>query len=481
MRFFKALRPPAGEMPEGVAKGSFGRFFKDHAAWLLVVLATLALAFRLCLLVEQYAVDLLHLDQWQLYAAFIEERGWWDLFRWQHGPHRQGIGFWLTWLVAKASGWSTRAEAFTIVAVLFSAALTALFLRRRLWGPIRIWDVIIPAMFLTPSQAALLFHTPNMSHGPMPLFLIMACALAWTVPGPVVRTGTVVVLNFLLIHTGFGLLMGFPTLCVFAVWSWADWKKRSNWFIPLGGLLASAASLAVFFTGYARSAETFGGTALGEWVRYPQLVVLSLAHYAGLKSPAPWPELAGGLLFLSLVFIAWQSCIRGSKTVSSQDPASSVIFILTYFSLVFACVVAAGRGGFGVQGVQQSRYIPYLVPGFLGIYFYLIRRFPSNLPSMAFCLILLIPLLPLKEYDEARMATFRDKKTRWRDVFLQTKDMEAANVAAQFILHPEAERFQIREKLHYMEARGLNLFLPERPSQPPFRPASLKPPPGRSK
>ena len=33
--------------------------------------------------------------------AFLDDPSAWDLFRWQHGPHRQGLPFLGTWLLAR--------------------------------------------------------------------------------------------------------------------------------------------------------------------------------------------------------------------------------------------------------------------------------------------------------------------------------------------------------------------------------------------
>ena len=85
-----------------------------------------AVVFRWWYYVDAYSVNLLVWDQWDLYDAFFESHGWLDLFRWQHGPHRQGVGFFLTKLVADLSGWNTRMEAFAIGGVIFLALLGAL-------------------------------------------------------------------------------------------------------------------------------------------------------------------------------------------------------------------------------------------------------------------------------------------------------------------------------------------------------------------
>lgn len=129
--------------------------------------------------VNRYSVNILFWDQWDFYNAFFENKNLWEIFRWQHGPHRQGIGFIITRVVASLSGWDTRVEAFTIAGVVCLAMITALALRAR-FKPRLFWaDVAIPLIFLTPIQFELFAGTPNLSHGSVPLLLFMLYCLIW--------------------------------------------------------------------------------------------------------------------------------------------------------------------------------------------------------------------------------------------------------------------------------------------------------------
>lgn len=61
-------------------------------------------------LINKYSINMLFWDQWDFLGALFENKGPCELFSWQHGPHRQGIGFFLTKIVADLSGWNTRVE-----------------------------------------------------------------------------------------------------------------------------------------------------------------------------------------------------------------------------------------------------------------------------------------------------------------------------------------------------------------------------------
>src|SRR5215211_6693108 len=59
---------------------------------LAIVSSGVAVGYRFFALINTYAVNLLFYDQWDFYNPLFREQGLWDLFSYQHGPHRQGLG-----------------------------------------------------------------------------------------------------------------------------------------------------------------------------------------------------------------------------------------------------------------------------------------------------------------------------------------------------------------------------------------------------
>ncbi len=159
-------------------------------------------------LINEYSINILFWDQWDFLEALFTDKGLWELFSWQHGPHRQGVGFFLTKIVADFSGWNTRVESFMIGAVVCLAALTGVFLKLRLVGNITVLDVIIPLLYFSPLQFGLFASTPNVSHGAMPLLLITLFCLCWTIKNITLRYVLCAVINFMTIYTGFGIFIG---------------------------------------------------------------------------------------------------------------------------------------------------------------------------------------------------------------------------------------------------------------------------------
>ena len=196
-------------------------FFYLCAAILLIFIVL-----RLFLLIDKYSVNILYWDQWDFLDALFKNKGGWELFSWQHGPHRQGVGFFLTKAVADFSGWNTRVESFMIGSVLCCAALTAFFLKLRVTGYHSPLDVFIPLIYLTPLQFGLFANTPNVSHGAMPLLLITLFCLCWLIDNRALRYTVCAAINFMTIYTGFGFFLGCITPILFLSESYLAWKKK---------------------------------------------------------------------------------------------------------------------------------------------------------------------------------------------------------------------------------------------------------------
>src|SRR5271170_7524711 len=111
---------------------------------IVVLTVFLAATARLVLAVWHYSVNLIFWDQWDFYTPLFNHASLWQIFTWEHPPHREGIGLVLDKFVLQASHWDTRAEALFMVAALFIAAIVALSLRQRLFGRLGYSDLVIP-------------------------------------------------------------------------------------------------------------------------------------------------------------------------------------------------------------------------------------------------------------------------------------------------------------------------------------------------
>src|SRR5436305_312831 len=219
---------------------------------LLVATAFLVYAGRMFWLISRYAVNIFFADQWDFNnATLFQKHSMWQMFRWQHGPHRQGVGALFERMVDPLFGWNSRTESFVIGGVIVVAAICALWLKKRLYGELSVYDVVIPAILFTPALWQTLFMTQNFAHGPFPILLLLLYFISWTWRRPALRYTLALFLNFVAIYTGFGIFLGVltPILLVLDYWARTPQTRVPRAYF-IAAVLVSAISLASFFFGY---------------------------------------------------------------------------------------------------------------------------------------------------------------------------------------------------------------------------------------
>src|SRR5439155_27265433 len=131
--------------------------------WIVFVVS----ATRLFGWISRYAVNMFFSDQWDFNdATLFEKHSLWEMFRWQHGPHRQGMGALISYFVEPHFRWNSRTESFCIGGLIVIAAACAMWLKKRITGTLTYFDVCIPLIFFTPLQFGQIFVVANWAHGP---------------------------------------------------------------------------------------------------------------------------------------------------------------------------------------------------------------------------------------------------------------------------------------------------------------------------
>jgi hypothetical protein len=413
----------------------------------------------------QHAVNVLFWDQWDFYTPLFERASLWRIFDWQHGPVRQGLGSVAAWMLAGLTHWSSRAEALAAVGIVGAAALLALHLKRRLLGPIGFLDAVIPVLFLSRAQYEVLVGPTNLSHGPLPLLLTMLICLAWTHPRRAIRYALVLGLNFLMIFTTFGLLMGLITPALLAIDGYRAVRARQR-RAAAGTILALGAallSLVVFFAGYAWSpAAACSGRPCGSLWDYPWFAGLMYANAFGFKAYA--------LLGSSIVGIAVLACVVGvltrhlrltwSADADASRTSRALVILLTY-SLLFCLATAIGRAALGLQAADGSRYYLYVAIGVFGLYLHLLTLRPTAIRGVGLALAGLGTLVAgfyLTPLDEGAVSRLSSGKRRWAGCYLKTGDVEGCEATAVFKIYPDPAATGLREKLDFLKRNGLNLY-----------------------
>lgn len=441
--------------------------FDIHAPFVsLFLLITFSglLIWRLFSFISRYAVNILFYDQFAFYSPIFDYKNLWQVFSWQHGPHREGIGLVVTAILAHATNWNSKADAFAAGVILSLALLCALVLKWRLFGSITFSDITIPFIFLTLFQYEALVVVPNLSYGVFPVLLIMLYCLALLIDNIIKRYLIILILNFLLIFTGFGVFMGLLTMILLLIDIYQSRQHRKNLYVTIiAFFLALLSSLSFLISYYFDPAIPNFSFSVSYLLQYPFFMSMMLSAYWGwhaLVVGQPIAIVAGSFMLLILITVIF---IRGKRLFREglyYDHRNLVIVILISFSLLFCLFTAVGRVPLGLQQAQVSRYLTLLIPAFLALYFHL--RTINNIRLRQFFLLAyftmsIVGSLPIRMIDTLPLKNYNDK-INWKTCYLQYEDVNTCNQLAQFQIFPVTND-DLLNKLSYLKKHHLNLYL----------------------
>jgi hypothetical protein len=440
-------------------------------AWLLVSIAFVLYAGRMFRLISRYAVNIFFADQWDFNdATLFQKHSLWQIFTWQHGPHRQGLGALFEKMVDPLFGWNSRTESFVVGGVIILAAMSALWLKRRLYGEFSVFDIVILAILFIPGQWATWFGVVNFAHGPFPLLLILLYCVAWSSNTPAVKYPLILFINFVTIYTGFGVFIGVltPLLLALDYWASTPQARLSNiYFITV--LLASLASFGSFFIGYKNrpAVGCFSFQPLSP-ISYLKFVALMFANFFGLRDPSVPTEIMGKIILaailISLATFTWFLWRHRTSELAQDDRNRALIIVcLTAYTLLFCLNTAYGRLCVGLSVALQSRYVIYLEPAVLGFYFFLLSLRNAAVRKVLLSGLLAAVVSASFYRDRGMMGVIKNIKQGWKTCYLQSEDINQCDKVVGFpIYSPSSRQIQqshLQQKLDYLKKNRLNLYL----------------------
>lgn len=455
----------ADNQPDESQNTNDPRLRKAVILWVIAI-STAALAVRLFWIVERYAVNILLGDQWVFDdATLFQKHSLLQIFRWQHGPHRQGLGGILSNFIGPLIRWNSRYEAFGIALALCIAAVLALWLKQRLFGKLQYSDVIIPLFFLTLSQYEVMLGPANPSHGPLPLLLFVIYCLALTIGNPLRRYGALLLANFFLIYTGFGLFAGFITPVITFI-EFTRTRKRE----ALIATTIAVISLASFWIGYhPNPAVDCFSPRLRNPFYYGLFVAFMMSSFAGTYPSyqlVPAILLGSGLLIV-VVIVSGYFFVRYFRR---GGPLTTVIFALLSYSLIFSVATAYGRVCLGLGAAQGSRYMTYLILCFLGLYLAAMSarvRLERNI-FVVLLLVLAVRSSMINSAEYAFIKNLSSKREAWKQCYLATGNISQCDLKTQFAICWTPEPSDLQDKLNFLQRKHWNLYADT--SSPPKQP-----------
>ena len=428
---------------------------------LAVALVFVAAFGRQLVYVSRYAVNLMYGDQWAIYQPQFQGQGWWASFFFQHGPHREGLGMILARFLANLSGWNSRWDAFAALSLLLAAAVLAVALARR-FGALRhpLLAAGLPLLFLNVHQYEVFVGPVNLSHGSMPVLLVIVCSLAWFIRDPLPRHLVIGTVTVLATFTGFGIFLGVvsPVLVGFEAGQAGRKGKRAEAGFALLDLAIIGLGWVVFAHGYKFQPAVDGFRFPYEQpAEYLVFVGRMLGNFAGLPVLSGAELLVGLGLAAALLGLALYHGTRCLRRTVAAEPRSAVLFSLASFTLLFCANCAVGRVFTGVTAPLAPRYVTLLIPGMLALYLQLVALADRRAGYLAalVALSLLVPTTAfLQPFESVGTRWYADGRTAWKAAYLRTGSEGEANRAAGFSIYPVS----VEPQLRYLRAHHLNLY-----------------------
>lgn len=443
---------------------------------------------RLSHLVWTNAVNVPFLDQWDVMWPFFKGEGLWAAFRFQHGPHRQGLGAIVIALSNGLSGWNMRVLSLVTTCVLFAAFVVAVRVRVVLYGPLRWWDLLVPAMFFRLSQFESVLLVPNPAHGAVPLVLILATCLTLASDGRLLKLILLPMLAFVVVHTGFGLILVPVLFGVLVLQGVGEWRaeRRSDLRFTVGTVVAVVLLSLPFLIGYKTSSHMIlpcpEGTSpdVLSWIGWP---IAMVNRYFGMSDTGAFSLAVGALVFILPALVAIRTGLaRGWLVTTRSGPAKEwaahvVPVVLIGFSLLFSLISAPARICGGLYLAQESRYVTHMIPFALGLYFFLLLLAngkagdASNLPApvrsraasiglavsgTVLAFFVLFGSSGQTEFDRVWIERDRLGKTRWAGCVVEGGSAAQCEAYANYVVFPRPA--DLEERIEYLRVRRLSLF-----------------------
>jgi hypothetical protein len=412
--------------------------------------------------IDRYSVDVPFWDQWNFYSAFFQQHSLWEIFTWQHGPHRQGLGFFLIWAINELTGWNQRAQCFMIGGVMVLAAITFLWLKSRVFGKVCWYDLIPVLMILSMRQWEIYANAPNVSHAALPLLLILLLCVSWTIGHYIVRYALIAGINVFVTFTGFGMFIGIITPLLLGIECWHTLKNhnKKQLLAILCTIGFSLITIALFYNNYLMqpAADCFRFPD-PKWYLYPVFMAI---EYTSIVLPGHAGSFSGIVIgSFALLMILAMLGVAGFQLIISGDRRKSnvIVILLLAFSLIFSLSAAVGRLCVGFSAATASRYLPLLTTAPIGVYIFLMNfpRWTERTVVMAILLCLVtITIVPLWAKD---MATeLRRGKSVWVAAYTSTENVARADSIARFKIHPDPAQINLDRKLEWLRVHHYSLF-----------------------
>lgn len=428
-----------------------------------VVLTALVLSsLSLLVFVAVFSVNLFYYDAWDAFWPILEKKSWLELFTLQFGPHRLGLGIWLSKIGLSLTHWNARTEPFLIAMVMIGSCGLALHLRRRLGQSWSYWDILFIAHFLSLASWESLVGTPVLSFGAVPLFLILGGAYCLSLEDISKRNLSLALMSVPLAFTCHGqLTLPLIVVCLGSTLFRPDPKKTKGLTgIYLILITAMITYLALTYRTGWEGADCLNTEGSKIWNMLQFAGAYSLALF-GLYMYLPGLPILGIGLYLCLIglWVGW--VIRWAKR--DDSPTRRVIIYLLGFTLLHATLSAYGRSCIGVRAAYTSRYFVYMLPAYCGVYFWIfmgpLSQWKKGILGGLLAAHLLLQAF-LAFHQLPKVAEEMEKRREIADCLRDGVGVLDCETRANYSLMPDSQALGLPKKVERLRELRLGPFSP---------------------
>jgi hypothetical protein len=428
----------------------------------LLIGATASCLFRLNILIKDFLVDIPFVDQYFIYEGFVENRSWRDLFFWQHGLHRQGLGGILQKIVLDAFAWDNRAVAYFVAIILFIALAVSIFISRKLFCfPASSLDVALPLIFLTSNQYETLIAGINVAAQALPLLLTIIAAALLFIKRTCYRTPLLALISAVSLFTGFGYHLFFSLAAIIIIDLLVNIRKHDT-SATFHHLIILALD-GIFLYSFLRALQWNPGVECFQFPHYPLYDYLIFAGlmpakffgFSYLRTPVLATLFSIGWVVLALFLMVYLT----GKILRSEDPRWRALLMLLFFTASFAALTSVGRVCTGMYAAGSPRYMTLVIPCAFAFYL-LLRLIPNrkirNSIGPIFILLCLGGYLPLHLSQRDSLVKMSALQAQWRSCYLKTQSISECDKQAggNLCMNSDLQK----EVLDFLQKNGLSLF-----------------------
>lgn len=405
----------------------------------VVVASAIVLFVPLLALVSWYSVNLLLWDEWDYYGMFFTHHNVWQIFDWQHGHHRMGVGGLALWAINSLTHWNMIAVSVVTATTILGSALLMVHLNHKLSRSVSIWDVAIPASMLTLTQMETVLLNPSFVQVIVPSFLMLLYVITLMNKTRFLYQATALaLLQFAILFSGYGETF-FPILLLAITISLWKPNRVMGYAQALVLLGCAAISSLAFFKGLV--------DCFTPYLRFdPCAMILYLLNFGAMFSGTSGilGQVIGAVYLLALAGIMIESIISSAK-------GNQLAFVLMLLSgCVLSYTIDSSIGRIAVA----SRYMTITGIGFATIYLGLRKNKYVAMVLIALALHGSFKTVQLQETIPAIQTAM--KAQDWLECREAVKDLSDCDSVMK--VHPDYKATHLEQKMKFLETNNLGFF-----------------------